>query len=80
MDYLLEISKNRRYILANSDSIQDQLLKLKVRDAVLEIMPDMLQEAPVVIMGRIISVLIFVMVEKNGMYPDWRSIMEKILI
>lgn len=34
----------RLHILANSDSIQDQLLKLKVRDAVLEIMPDMLQE------------------------------------
>lgn len=33
----------RLHILANSDSIQDQSLKLKVRDAVLDIMPELLQ-------------------------------------
>lgn len=35
----------RLHILANSDSVDDQLLKLKVRDAVLDIMPDILAGA-----------------------------------
>ena len=35
----------RLHILANSDTVEDQLLKLKVRDAVLQEMPDILAEA-----------------------------------
>ena len=35
----------RLHILANSDTIEDQLLKLKVRDAVLTEMPDILADA-----------------------------------
>ena len=35
----------RLHVLANSDTIEDQLLKLKVRDAVLQEMPDILAEA-----------------------------------
>lgn len=35
----------RLHILANSDTVEDQLLKLKVRDAVLREMPDILAEA-----------------------------------
>lgn len=35
----------RLHILANSDTVEDQLLKLKVRDAVLAEMPDILSEA-----------------------------------
>ena len=35
----------RLHILANSDTIEDQLLKLKVRDAVLCEMPDILADA-----------------------------------
>ena len=35
----------RLHILANSNSVDDQLLKLKVRDAVLEEMPAILQNA-----------------------------------
>lgn len=35
----------RLHILANSDTIEDQMLKLKVRDAVLNEMPDILADA-----------------------------------
>lgn len=35
----------RLHILANSDTVEDQLLKLKVRDAVLQEMPDILADA-----------------------------------
>ena len=35
----------RLHVLANSDTIEDQLLKLKVRDAILETLPETVTQA-----------------------------------